>query len=316
MKPFDISIAGEINLDLILYGLPMDMPAERELLAAGFTATLGSSSAIVAHNAAMLGAKVSFTTITGNDDFGQIALTRLREAGVDVTTLPQHPSLQTGVTIILPHAVDRHMFTYPGVMEAISIDDLHFDRLTQARHFHLSSLYLQKGLHAGLPHLLQRLKDAGLTLSLDTNDDPANLWGPPLAEILPSVDCFLPNESELCRMMHCNTIDAALDALPSAISIVVVKRGSRGATVREGSRRYDVPPLSVTPVDTIGAGDTFDAGFLRAFLLGKNPETCAKAGNIAAALSTQGAGGTEAFRNATLREAFLRDHGFYQLLGA
>ena len=69
-KNFDISIAGELNLDLILYGLPIEMQTERELLATDFRATLGSSSAIVAHNAATLGARVAFTTLIGPDEFG------------------------------------------------------------------------------------------------------------------------------------------------------------------------------------------------------------------------------------------------------
>lgn len=87
MKPFDITIAGELNLDLILYGLPSVMPLERELLANGFQATLGSSSAIVAHNASSLGARVSFTTLVGLDEFGRIALERLQAAGVDTTRI-------------------------------------------------------------------------------------------------------------------------------------------------------------------------------------------------------------------------------------
>jgi sugar/nucleoside kinase (ribokinase family) len=316
MKTFDITIAGELNLDLILYGLPAEMQTERELLASDFRATLGSSSAIVAHNTATIGARVAFTTLVGIDDFGRIAIDRLRAAGVDTSHTIRHDTVATGVTILLPHGDQRHILTYPGTIAELTIADLDFDFLVQARHFHLSSLYLQRGLHAGLPDLLRRLKQAGLTISLDTNDDPENRWGAPLAEVLPFVDVFMPNEDEICRMAKCDNLDDAIQSLAVKIPTIVVKRGRCGARVYEQDRAVDVAPVSVVPVDTIGAGDSFDAGFLRAYLLSKDMITCARAGNITGALSTQASGGTEAFRDSILRDAFLREHQFYELIGS
>jgi sugar/nucleoside kinase (ribokinase family) len=314
MKSFDIAIAGELNLDLILYGLPAVMPLERELLASAFRATLGSSSAIVAHNAATLGARVSFTTLVGTDDFGRIAVDRLRAAGVDTSHTIRHNSLATGITILLPHGDERHILTYLGTIAELSIADLDFDFLTQARHFHLSSLYLQRGLQPDLPDLLRRLKQAGLSISLDTNDDPENSWGPPLAEVLPYVDVFLPNEEEICRMTNRANLDDAVQSLAVDIPVVVVKRGRRGARVYEQGRSIDIAPLNVVPVDTIGAGDSFDAGFLRAYLLSKDTVTCARAGNISGALSTRASGGTEAFRDQRLRDGFLCEYKFFDLI--
>jgi sugar/nucleoside kinase (ribokinase family) len=314
MKTFDITIAGELNLDLILYGLPAEMQTERELLATDFRATLGSSSAIVAHNAANLGARVAFTTLIGTDDFGRLAIDRLRAAGVDTSHTSRHDTVATGITILLPHGDQRHMLTFPGTIAELTVADLDFDFLAQARHFHLSSLYLQRGLHAGLPDLLRRLKQAGLTISLDTNDDPENRWGAPLREILPYIDVFMPNEDEICRMTNRDNLDGAIQSLAVKIPTIVVKRGRHGARVYEQGRAIDVAPLSVVPVDTIGAGDSFDAGFLRAYLLSKDSVTCARAGNITGALSTQASGGTEAFRDQTLRDAFLTEHQFFELL--
>jgi sugar/nucleoside kinase (ribokinase family) len=314
MNTFDIAIAGELNLDLILYGLPAEMQTERELLATDFRATLGGSSAIVAHNAATLGAKVAFTTLIGTDDFGRIALDRLRGAGVDISHAIQDKSKATGVTVLLPHGEHRHILTFPGTIAELTVDALDFDFLVQARHLHISSLYLQRGLHAGLPELLRRLKHTGLTVSLDTNDDPDDRWGSPLNEVLPYVDVFMPNEDEMCRMTRCSNLDDAVQALPVKPPAIVIKRGRRGARVYENTRITEIDPLAVTPVDTIGAGDSFDAGFLRAYLLNGDIVQCARAGNIAGALSTQASGGTEAFRDQTLRDAFLQKHQFSDLL--
>ena len=310
MKSFDIAIAGEINLDLILYGLPQSMPVERELLASGFQATLGSSSAILAHNLAVLGSRVGFITCSGSDELGKMALDRLAVSGVDLTRVLTNHSIGTGITVLLPHGESRHMFTYPGTIAALTASDLDLDYLKSARHFHLSSLYLQSALAPDLPALFRELKAAGLTLSLDTNDDPDDQWGPPLQELLPLVDIFLPNESELLRMTGKNSLEAALDALPHSMPCVAVKRGSRGSAVKTPDQFLSAPPVSVTPVDTIGAGDSFNAGFLFAWLRGLDFSECARAGNITGALSTLRPGGTEAFRDSALLQAFLREHNF------
>ena len=315
---FDIAIAGEINLDLILYGLPTQMPVERELLANDFKMTLGSSSAILAHNLATLGARVGFITrtgsLTGSDELGQLALARLAESGVDLSRSLGNSVHPTGVTVLLHHGPEhgneRHILTYPGTMSELTVGDLDRDYLKSARHFHLSSLFLQRGLWPGLPELFRELKASGLTLSLDTNDDPEDKWGGVLDELLDLVDILLPNQAELCRIAHRDTLDESLAALAPRIPCIAVKCGSQGSLVQLGNRRITAPPVPVAPVDTIGAGDSFNSGFLSAWLRGLPPELCARAGNITGALSTLLPGGTEAFRDKALLADFLRLHAF------
>ncbi len=308
---FDITLAGEINLDLILYGLPEQMPLERELLASGFRVTLGSSSAILAHNLATLGARVGFQTRLGRDDFGQLALGRLAESGVDLSEIRySEDGTGTGVTILLPHGERRHILTYLGTIARLTREDLNMDYLTAAPHFHLSSLYLQQGLTADVPQIFAALRQAGMTISLDTNDDPSGEWGGVLDQLLDSIDVLLPNEDELKQIAGSGTLEDALDALAERVPLIVVKRGRQGALVQQGDHRESVPPVIVTPVDTIGAGDSFNAGFLSGYLKGESPARCAAMGNITGALSTLRPGGTEAFRDAKLREEFLAMHGF------
>lgn len=309
-KTYDLAIAGELNMDLILYGLPLEMPVERDLLGTGFASTLGSSSAILAHNAASLGMRVRFQTLVGDDDFARMSLSRLTEAGVETSGAVVDPSVSTGVTILLPHGPVRHMLTYLGSISMLTVAHLDLEKLKQARHFHLSSLYLQTGLHPGLVDLLRSFKREGMSISLDTNDDPSNTWGPPLQEILPLIDVFLPSEGEICRMTGGLSLDEALDVIGQKVPAIVVKRGRQGCRVRHQRTTCDVPGVVVEPVDTIGAGDSFDSGFLCAYLRGLPLEVCARAGNITGALSTLKTGGTEAFRDASLRETFLKKHGF------
>jgi sugar/nucleoside kinase (ribokinase family) len=305
-KRFDVTIAGEINLDLIFYGFPEVMPLERELLASDFRLTLGSSSAILAHNLAALGVSVGFITRLGDDALGAIALERLAEKGVDLTRVKRiSGGTSTGVTVLLNHDGKRHILTYPGTMSEMAAADLDMAYLASGRHFHLSSLYLQKTLQPDLPRICRELKAEGLTLSLDTNDDPDDKWGGALDELLGIVDIFLPNDDEACRISGKADAESAIEALAKRVPLVAVKCGKRGALVQAGERRWHVPAEVVTPIDTIGAGDSFNAGFLAAYLRGEAPNACAAFGNRTAALSTQRPGGTESFRDSSLVQKLL-----------
>jgi len=311
MGAFDVAIAGELNLDLILYGLPHDLPSERELLASSFAMTLGSSSAIVAHNLASLGLRVTFSGKIGADNFGQVALQYLRTAGVDVRHVAEvDDGTATGVTVLLPHNTGRRILTYPGTIESLTVSDLDADSLASARHFHLSSLFLQTGLHRGLPELLVGLKSRGLTISLDTNDDPSGRWDGILHEVLPLVDILLPNREELYKIARRSTVAEALDALSPTVPMIVVKCGSDGALVQHSGHRTSIPAVPAETFDSIGAGDSFNAGFLAAWLSGQSPEESARAGNVTGALSTTQPGGVEAFRRTADRDAFLSTHHF------
>ena len=309
-RRFDVTIAGEINLDLILYGLPEVMPVERELLATGFQMTLGGSSAITAHNLATLGVRVGFVTRTGRDELGKLAMARMAESGVDLSaSAVGDGTTGTGVTVLLPHGADRHILTYQGTMAEMRCEDLPWEYISDTRHFHLSSLFLQTGLQAGLPALLRRLKQAGVTVSLDTNDDPEDAWGGAFDEVLGLVDVFLPSERELCRITGAGEIDTALARIAPRVGITVVKCGGRGAVIQDHGERLTIDGIRVQPVDTIGAGDSFNAGFLSAYVRGGSIAEAARIGNVAGALSTLSFGGTEAWRETTWRRQFLAEHG-------
>lgn len=309
MPCFDVTIAGELNLDLILYGLPEELPPERELLADRMLLTLGSSSAIVAHNMAALGSRVGFQSLIGEDPLGKIALDRLAEGGVDISRVRrvQGPTT-TGLTVVLQRSGWRNMLTYSGTIAELSLQDLDFDYLADSRHFHLSSLYLQQGLRPDVGELFHRLKAAGLTISLDTNDDPQDLWREGLKDILKYVDVLLPNAREATRITGTDDPEIAIQQLAGMVPLVVVKLGHEGALAQRGKERFTSPSLQVTAVDAVGAGDSFDAGFLHEYLRGSDLPACLASGNRAGALSVTRPGGTEAFRDKDYRERFLREH--------
>ena len=310
MPRFDVTIAGELNLDLILYGLPDELPPERELLADRMMLTLGGSSAILAHNLSTLGSRVGFQSRIGDDDLGQTTLLPLQQSGVDVSRLRRVPGVvKTGLTVILQREAWRNMVTYSGTIAELTWDDLDLDYLADARHFHLSSFYLQRGLRPRVPELFHKMKEAGLTISLDTNDDPDDGWEGGLHDALRYVDVFLPNEREAQKAAGVNDLETAIQKLAALVPLVVVKLGREGAMAQRGTDRFVSPALRVEAVDAVGAGDSFDAGFLHQYVRGADLPTCLTAGNVAGAFSTTRPGGTEAFRDSNYRRQFFNKHG-------
>ncbi len=285
---FDVTIAGELNLDLILYGLPEQLPPERELLASDMSITL---------------------SCIGDDHLGKTALDRLQQVGVDVSKVLRKPEpAKTGLTVILQRDGWRNILTYPGTIFDLRMEDLDLEYLASSQHFHLSSFYLQKNLRPHLPELLQRMKGSGLTVSLDCNDDPADLWEDDLKEALRHVDVFLPNTREAMRIAGQTNLDQAIEQLSHLVPLLVVKLGAEGALARRGTEQRESPALKIDVIDAVGAGDSFDAGFLHQFIRGADVQTCLDAGNLAGALSTTRSGGTEAFRDHDHRQRFYRDH--------
>ena len=302
---FGISVVGELNLDLVLYGLPGHFELDREHIASNLSLTLGSSSAIFAHNFALLGNRVGFHSAVGDDPLGKLCLERLTESGVDVSAVRTFPAKQTGLSVILPQPEKRFILTYPGVMAEMRVEDLDLTRILEAGHLHLSSYFLQKALRPRVPDLFRLAKEAGLSTSMDTNDDPDDRWDQDVLDVLSWVDALLPNEYEACRLARTDDPMLALDFLAARVPLVVMKRGEKGALARQGLEIFEASSPRVAAVDTIGAGDSFDAGFLHQFIRGAKIEECLRYGNLTGALSTTRSGGTEAFRDTKHRESFL-----------
>ena len=307
--PLDVCVVGEINSDLILYGLPRQLKAERESLIEGFRLTLGSSSAIFAHNLAVLGTSVGMISKIGADPLGKMAFDSLATAGVDLSHVSFSASgTSTGLTVILAQPEHRFILTYPGTMFELSYEDLDLDYVFSARHLHLSSYFLHKALRPRIVDLFREAKAKGLSTSLDTNDDPEDKWGTDLQSVLPFVDILFPNEREAKKIAATESLEQAIKKLSQVCRSVVVKLGAKGAIARTGSGEWRCEGTPMPAVDPVGAGDSFDAGYIHRFLQGATPQECLEYAGIAGALSTTKEGGTEAFKDRSSVEEFFRDH--------
>jgi len=303
-KRFDILVVGELNVDLILNDIEKFPEIGKEVLAHGMTLTLGSSSAIFASNISSLGARAAFLGKIGRDKFGEVVIECLQANHVDVSMIRTDENTGTGATIILNVQEDRANTTYPGAMDLLTLDDISEEDLSKARHLHFSSYFLQPGMWNDLGKLFRMARRLGLTTSFDMQWDPKETWKLDMADVLPQVNVFLPNEKELMFLTGKSDLNEAIESAMKYTDILVIKRGNKGSMVVSGGRVSDLPPfLNKNVVDAIGAGDSFNAGFIYKYIQGKETKECQWFGNLTGAVSTTAAGGTAAFRD---MEAFRR----------
>lgn len=299
---FDLLVIGEINPDLILRGDDV-VPAfgQAEKLVENATLVIGSSSAITACGAARLGLRVAFVGVAGDDPFGHFMLAAMAGRGIDTSACIVDPSQRTGISVILVRSDDRAILTYLGAMPALRPEQVDRQLLRRTRHVHVGSYFLQEQLHAGLPALFAEAQAAGATTSVDTNWDPSGRWNGGLEALWPHCDLFLPNAAEAQRIAGSDALETALAILGEKIGTVAVKLGAAGALARQGDRLAQHAGFTAEVVDTVGAGDSFNAGFLYGTLQGWPLTQRLRLANACGALSTRGAGGTAA--QPTLDEA-------------
>jgi sugar/nucleoside kinase (ribokinase family) len=289
-RSFDLLIVGELNVDILVTGDTLPVFGQVEKLVDRITVTGGGSAAIAAAAASRLGLRVLYASVVGDDLFGHLMLDIMTRAGVDVSHVVVDPRVATGATVhLLREDGDRAMLTHLGSIARITPDLVDPAWYDTVRHLHLVSPFLLSGL---FPHMMAMTETAhrhGMTVSLDTNWDPAETWD--LGRLLEHVDVLLPNEAELSALSGLSDLDSALDAMTDRVPVLAVKQGAHGATGAQGSQRVCVPAFEVQTVDATGAGDTFDAGFLAAWLRGATLPQCLVAGAAAGALGTTAYGG-------------------------
>jgi sugar/nucleoside kinase (ribokinase family) len=297
-----VLVVGEINPDLILQGYHAFPTAGKEVLVDDFVTTLGSASAICATGLARLGDAVSFVGKVGADPWGAYCVDAMAAAGIDVRRVVRDPALKTGVTVSITSPRDRALVSFIGAIGALRAADVPDDAFAGARHLHVSSYFLQEALRPGCRSLFARARAAGLTTSLDPGFDPSERWDKDLLETLAEVDLFFPNDVELRGITRTDAIPDALRRLAGGRTRTVVKLGAQGcATLADDGRVLQEPSFSMEAVDTTGAGDSFNAGFLHAWLAGRPLEECLRWGVACGSLSTRGLGGTA--RQPTAEEA-------------
>lgn len=293
---FDLLVLGDANPDVVIG--PVNQPmifGQRERLVPTGSLCLGGSAAIMACGAARLGLKVAFAGRIGDDPAGTFVRSALEERGVDTSALVVDPELPTPLTTVLTSGSDRAILTASGCLASTSSNDVPRTLLRSVRHVHAASFYLMPGLAAGLAELFKEARNAKATTSLDTNDDPADRWERVVLDpVLRVTDYLLPNAAEAHALTGHPVLAEAAGILARRGPLVVVKNGADGALAHDGTNLTTAPALAVDPVDTVGAGDSFDAGFVAAVLRRTGRARALAIAAACGSLSTRAAGGTAA----------------------
>jgi len=297
---YDLLVAGEINPDLILSGNVTPEFGQVEKLVDTAALTIGSSSVIFACGAARLGLKVAFIGLCGEDVFGHFMLDEMSKRAVDVSHVIIRKDRQTGLSVILNNGTDRAILTHLGLIADLQASDIPDALLRESRHLHVASYFLQTKLQPDLPTLFQRAHSLGLTTSLDTNYDPSEKWIG-FDELLQVTNVFLPNEKEVLSLTGEANVDLAAEGLGSRVESLAIKLGADGALGVHHGAKVRVASIPVNVVDTVGAGDSFDAGFIYGYLHEWSVEKALRLACVCGALSTRRAGGTNG--QPTLEEA-------------
>lgn len=277
-RPYDVITFGDLCVDLIITGddvVPQFGQVEK--LVDDYAIEMGGSCSIFACQAAKLGLRVAILGRVGDDEFGKLVQRRLDECGVDTRYVTVDPALKTGLGIALNQNRDRAMLTYMGSICAVRPEDVSDALLASARHLHHGSFFLHTGLIDHIPDIFRRAKASGLSTSLDTNWDPEERWNATLAQVLPLTDIFMPNEQEIRHITGRHDLDAAVAWLQDrGVPIIALKLGADGARLYVGQKRFRCTVERATGGDSVGAGDSFDAGLLAGWLRGLPMQQCLK----------------------------------------
>jgi len=291
----DVLTVSDMCVDLVLSGNVRPQFHQVEQLIEEYELELGGSANIFATQFAKLGGRAGVIGWVGEDLFADFALERLWTMGVDTSRVKRHPNLKTGLGVALCEPNDRAILTYLGSIDGVQRHDLPETMLNSCRHWHITSFFLLRSLTDFWFGWVRYCKARGVTVSLDPNWDPNNRWQS-LNDLLPFVDVFFPNEAEAMAIAGCSDVRQAGTKLASYGPLVVVKCGPKGAIAFKGRQTLQEDPgggSSVPPkvADSVGAGDNFDAGFIRAWLLGQDVKSCLALANRCAVASLSHYGG-------------------------
>ena len=293
-RDLDVLVLGEVNPDVIVRAAdPTPSFGQVERFVDSIELVIGSSSVIFACGAARMGLRVAFVGVVGDDPMGRFMLDAMQGRGIDGGGCRVDRAVPTGASVILTSGTDRAILTAPGTVSLLREEDIPEALVARARHLHVGSVFMLDALRPRLAARLAAARGAGLTTSVDCNWDPRETWDGGIWDILRETDVFLPNATEATRIAGTDDVEAAARALVAAgPRVVAVKCGADGAiaATRDGTLTR-IASLAVDAVDTTGAGDSFDAGFITGFLAGRSVHHCLAVGAAAGALSTRRIGG-------------------------
>lgn len=289
----DVLVVGPWFVDLLFLGVDRPPSPGIEVRASDLRIMPGGAFIPVAA-LLRLGRRVAWATDFGDDAMSAHVLELARREGASEAAFRRHDRALANVTVVLSDADERAMLTYEEHPPPPPLGSL----LRELRPRVLLFSRLEHGAVADATIAVAR--ELGITVYMDCQDVPATLASPVVARTLRAVDVFAPNRAEALRLTGASSVDAALDVLAQTVDTAVVTCGAGGARAVSHGRRLDVAAPQVDVLDTTGAGDAFNAGFVHGLLAGSSLRSCLRLAVAAGSASTTGPGWTAVPRAAAL----------------
>lgn len=293
-RPFDILSLGSIYFDINAVQFPFGtgLLPESETVGSAYQACLGGSAVICANVAAAMGVRTVFVGKVGDDEFGVLLAQKLHDSGITPHLLIA-PQVQTNVSCNYVDPTGKTLMTVLGSANQSLTKDEIFATLEQilpkVEYLYMGGYFKLKVLTPKFPELISLAKSFGVKLIMDhgrvnNTVTPDELQR--LRECVGNVDLYFPSEEEFKAVWNVSSIETGLQKVREITNaIIVVKQGDKGAYgIDSDGTIIHVPAIPVTPLNTVGAGDSFNAGFLSAYTHGASFRECIKTGIATAAL--------------------------------
>ena len=286
--------AGEFFLDLIFFDLARLPELGEELKTDNFALSFGGGAAITASAAARLGRATRLLTVWGDSMLDRQTRSQLENTGVMCGNSLTVDNEMSGLAVAVSTREDRYFLTSPGAnrhVESFLLESSAWSDYGEGVHVHLA---LTPTAWLPFADLVTALQEQGATVSWDLGWDPAAVQSPGFGRLSRRLDVLFMNDKEACHYTSASTPELALERL-MADRTVVVKMGSRGAIAAgPGQPIVRARGIVIEAIDSVGAGDAFNGGFLDAWMQGADLQDCLRAGNVCGGLSTRAPGGTGA----------------------
>lgn len=294
-KKWDVYVYGDINSDLVIPNVEKFPEPGQEDEVDVMETFVGGGAALFTLGIGKLGLRPVFQGTIGDDCYGRMILEELEKQNVDTVLLKVSREQKTGISISFTNERDRAFLTMRGTNALLDVSKVNIEEVKKARHIHVTGYAGSVNHDAYLKFLRQVKEQTEATVSFDVGWDSTEEWKKEIYNLFPYIDVLFMNETEAIHYGRKETAREAGSDFAKYCPVVALKLGSKGSMAFENGKMYQKERYCVKAVDTTGAGDSFNAGFIYAYLSGKSVEECLACGNGCGALSVTALGGNTGF---------------------
>ena len=321
-KKWELYVYGDVNIDIVIPEVTALPAPGREVEVSDMKTFVGGGAALFALGAGKLGLKTAFQGELGNDFYGEFIRTQFLKSGVDDSLLIKRQGVGNGISLSFTNKKDRSFLTYRGTNENLSLEKINLENIKKAKHIHVTGYCGQKNHKDYLTFLQEIKKYTDTTISLDVGWDAEEIWGKEIYDLFPYLDVLFMNETEAIHYGYMHRLrkgellslpidEKSVEKIALEFSergpITVIKRGKKGALAVYKDLVYKAPAYRAEAVDTTGAGDSFNAGFIYGFIKAYSIQNCLKFANACGAFSVTALGGNTAFPDEKRLLAFVEN---------